>query len=249
MNFIKIPNDFVQEYIYNNETVYVYGLIQKMITLRGKIILNLLWLYNELNINSNNKRMKDKIKNGLIQLKNDNYIDFDINCLENVNKIMFININNINNYYVKIKDYEFDKIHNYKNANVYKLFITFANLKSRCGNNGQCFPSFEQIKKDTGIKSDKTLTNYLHILRDELKLILYDNPGMGVLKNKNGKYVVKQLNNIYTMNYEGYDQMLKETIKYRKNKLDRYYDKIKKDNSVNKRRSESMIKYHAEKSK
>lgn len=241
---IIIPNNFVQENKYNSETVFIYGLLQKLLNYRGYIVFNLTWLFEQLRVDKNNTTSRKRIKETLLTLEKDGYIKFncDLNKI-NKNKLIFAEMIYIEDQYCKIFDYEFDIIHRYNKADIYKLFCVFANIKSRSNYNGHCFPSYARIEQDTGINSNTSIAEYLKILKDELKLILYDNPGMGIVKNSNGNIIVKQLNNIYVMNYEGYDEMLKELIEFRKNQLAGYYDKIVKDDDVNGKRSESMKKY------
>lgn len=239
-NYIKIPNIFVQEYKYTNETVYIYGLLQKWLTGREQIIFTLNGLFESINISGTNKKSRDRIKLALKELGDDGYIKFNCKIEDvNVNKMIFSNFTNIEHSYVKILDREFDAISNYKDVDIYKLFCVFASIKSRM-NNGYCYPSYKTIRENTNIKSDTSINDYLKILK-ELELIIYSSAGL--FANKNNKVV--NSNNIYAM--FGDDKILELMVLKRKNKLLEFNRKINDSKDTNKNRSDSMKKYWAKK--
>lgn len=235
MNFIKIPNDFVQDNKYNNETIFIYALLQKNLTIRKQIIFSLNWLFETLNISKDNTTSRKRIKENLLQLHN-KYINYNCDILKvNNNQLIFATLIEIENSFVKISDYEFDKIHKYNNKDVYNIFCLFASIKSRIGYIEYCYPSFDMLKNGTGINSDTSISLYLKILQNDLHLILYKNLGTGIIDNK-----TSQLNNVYVIDDEGAKDLLEEAIKNRKNELNKYYKKIEKAENANKKRSLKM---------
>lgn len=248
-NHIRIPNCFVQEYKYTNETVFIYSLIQEMLNFRGQIIFNLDWLFKNLKIKGTNTFSRNRIKSILEKLEEDNYIDLCCNLNKiDKNTLIIAPFTEIESEYVQILDYEFDIINDYNyqnNVDRYKIFCVFANIKSRIDfkGKGYCYPNFETIKKNIGINSDTSIHKYLNILRDDLRLILYDNPGEIVVKDKDDNYKVTQSNNIYVMNNSNGQEILAQAIINRKTELTKFYGKLKNDAEINKRRSNSMKEY------
>lgn len=243
--FIRIPKNFVQENKYDNETIFIYGLLQKTLTYRNQIVFTLNWLFKELGLGSNSAKSRKRIRNILKKLHDDKYIIFscDIEKIDSFDLIFAdFDIEAINNKYVSIFDYEFDMIHRYNNKDIYNIFCLFANIKSRIDDKGYCYPGFRILKANTGIKSDTSIGDYLKILQNKLGLIFYDNLGFGIADKKVG-----QLNNVYVMNYEGSKELLQKAIDYRREQLKEYYDKIEKGKEANKKRSETQKKNWAEK--
>jgi hypothetical protein len=238
---IVIPNELVQEYKYTHESIYIFGLIQKMLNVRKYMTFNFNWIYKELGITTDNTRHKKQIRNLLLKYQEDEYLKFDCDISKiNNYEIIFATIKDIKNKFVKILDYEFDTISscNNKNIDIYKLFCIFANIKSRVNKvNIFCWPTYERISKDIGINSPNTINKYLYILKDELGLILFDNPGLGVFKDGN----IKQANNIYTMNYEGHNKLLKEKIEYWKKELSDKCEIVKTEKNKNIKSNKDIV--------
>jgi len=239
--YIRIPNDFVQENKYDNETIFIYSLLQKNLSIQKQIIFNLKWLFKELNISHDSTKSRIRIRNILKKLHDDKYIIFDYD-IKNIKSsdLIFAELNNdyLEDSFVKILIYEFDIIYKYNSKDIFNIFCLFACIKSRIDSKKYCYPSFSTLKASTGIKSSTSISDYLKILQKDLGLIIYDNLGYGVIDDK-----TEQLNNIYTMNYDGNNELLKEVIRARKDELEDYYIKIEKGISANKKRSETMKKY------
>lgn len=250
---IKIPNNFVQQYKYNNLTVFIYGLLQKTLTERKQVIFNLRWIFDSLNVGSNETRKRERIKNSLVQLQNGGYINFncDIKSI-NKNKLIFANWTEIEKSYVPILDHEFDAIHGYTDAYVEKIFCLFASIKSRIDSKKYCYPGYKTLRKDTGINSDPSISKYEKILRDELHLIDYECPGEIVITNKQGKKETTTGNNIYVVtSQEGYKEILQKALEKKKSELKKFYKdidmKITNHDKGNKKRSETQKKNWAKK--
>lgn len=240
MSFIKIPNSFVQEYEYDSETIFIYALLQKMLSVRGKIIFTFKWLLDNLYIDKNNTVSRKRVKNILLQLEHDDYIKLNCDIKKvNKNELIIADFKTINSFFVQVTDDEFNIIHNYNNKDFYNIFCLFTSIKSRISYTGYCYPSFDMLKGGTGIKSDTSISDYLKILKNELNLIGYRNLGIGVNDNK-----ISQLNNVFTLkSFNNYEEILEQAINIRKAELKDYFKKIEKGENTNKKRSEKMKEY------
>jgi hypothetical protein len=251
-NFITIPNDFVQSNIYTPEIVFIYALLQKNLTIRKQVIFNLSWLYNQLHITVRNTYSRKRINNILLRLEEDQYINYncDINTIDK-NKLIVASIESIEKYYVKILDSEFDIIYNHTNVDVYNLFSIFGNIKSRIDTKKYCYPSEKELKFNAGINSDTAIIKYLRILRDDLRLIKFANPGEIIITNEDNIKVVVQSNNIYVLYND--ENILQEAIEHRKDEYKKNkIELVKRKNnkiSANTKRSNSMKKHWEEKKK
>ncbi|CDI50388.1 hypothetical protein BN906_02404 [Clostridium tetani 12124569] len=104
-----------------------------------------------------------------------------------------------------ILNYSKEKIDNVKLLNFYcylrsRIYLhigknSTANMEG--GRAQVCFPSYETIKRDLGIK-DRTITKYIEILDKDLNLIKIANAGLYYLKNDKNK-IMRESTNIYTM--------------------------------------------------
>jgi len=251
-NFIIIPNDFVQSNIYTPEIVFIYALLQKNLTIRKQVIFNLSWLYSQLHINTSNTYSRKRINNILLRLEEDQYINYncDINTIDK-NKLIVASIESIEKYYVKILDSEFDIIYNHTNVDVYNLFSIFGNIKSRIDTKKYCYPSEKELKFNAGINSDTAIIKYLRILRDDLRLIKFANPGEIIITNEDNIKVVVQSNNIYVLYND--ENILQEAIEHRKDEYKKNkIELVKRKNnkiSANTKRSNTMKKHWEEKKK
>lgn len=122
------------------------------------------------------------------------------------------------NKFFKLYDGEVDAIllHYMGAEDKYKLLALFACLKSYyntkykiCSQN----PSIETLSAEVGL-SENTIQIYLDVLVD-IGLILYGNPGTKLFPDN----VVRECNNIYTMNYVGHAEVLEQKIEHKRKEL------------------------------
>jgi hypothetical protein len=242
--FIIIPNIIVQKNKYSPETIFIYALLQRNLTIRNKIIFSLSWLYSIFNVSRHNVYSRKRILNNLIILENDGYINYncDINSIENED-LIFASFTSIDDSFVKILDVEFDLISNCPNINRYNLFCLFSNIKSRIDTKRYCYPSENELKKNIGINSDVSISKYLKILK-QLKLIDYRNPGEIIIE-KDGRNHVVQSNNIYALYNDR--EILEDIIQRRIEDYESYNIKMvqRKENNIttNEKRSIAMKEY------
>lgn len=276
-NFIMFSKDWFgnknnsNPYIntYGHEALSIMCCLMKNLTLRNKIIFNLTYLQECLNLKYKNYTALNRIKSILLFFEKDKIFKYNLDINNVMPKDMIIadvinlkinqvdtsdedesnqNINNKkklkNTNFVMIYDFELDTILQYDgNINNNMLLAVFAYIKSCIKHSTQvCYPTIETITKNTCIGREKTVLKYINILKD-IGLILYDNPGTRKFK-KDG--TIKECANTYTMNYDGHDILLQEKIKEYIASFDSDEVEIEKRENANKRRSETMKKYWKE---
>lgn len=245
-NFVIVSNDWFRnnKHIYSNEELLLFALLQKNMLFRNRnIIFNLDWIYRQFNIKSNDSARQKRIRKSLYKFYKNSIFSFDTDVLKvNKNILIYGNMTEIENNYTMIRDSELDTIlqSSFSIEEKRNIFACFCNIKSRIDEKNYCYPSISEIANNTNC-SEKSVINYIHILKDELKLILVGNPGNRVFNNK----IVKQSNNIYVMNYVGHEKYLDIAIYKYKKQLAEYNIKLVKNKNANKKRSESMKKYWA----
>lgn len=152
--------------------------------------------------------------------------------------IIFNINNNVDDIaYFKIYDYEAERIlTEYQgNEDKYKLFSLFGCLKSHYNLSTKvCYPSIKRISQETKLIED-TILKYITILR-ELNLILYDN--LGTIFYKKAKQ--QEAKNIYTMNYDGNELVLKDYLSNYMNELTRDDNILEIKKITSQKRSLSM---------
>lgn len=145
--------------------------------------------------------------------------------------------------YFSIFDYEANRIlYEYSGkSDKYRLFLLFACLKSHYNIDTRvCYPTIEIISKETGM-IDKTIIEGIDILVD-LGLILYDNPGTKLFSDG----TIRECGNVYTMNYGGNDQFLRQYIENEKQKIKEFDDRLFVKELSNLKRSNRLKYRHLE---
>jgi len=155
------------------------------------------------------------------------------------------NITFASNYYM-LADYQFNKIMNYQGKeSKHKLLTVFCVIKCKVYDEQATKLSFRTINKITDI-SEKSIMKYVDILRDELKLILYDNPGMKYVDGKQPQHSP----NFYTMNIEHGEYILNKEIElYKEKEIHNGAEFVTKEdslNKINKRRSNTCKQKRAD---
>lgn len=243
--FVFVDNEFFDKDYqtkYGIESILVLALIQKNLLVRNnKYIFNLQFLFTELNIKQNNSIQQKKIRNCLIQLQNDNVIisDDDMSKINNT-QLVHVDISIPDNNYTIVYDYELNKIINYKQENLYNLFNLFVFLKYRIGDKGYCYWNQADIAYSIGLKSRKVISRMIKVLATELELILVDN--IGTKKFNDGS--IKESNNMYAMNYEGAEELLKQKKEEYKYRLKEHGVKIIKNKTANDKRKYARLINH-----
>lgn len=194
----------------------------------------ILWMSK---IQGNVQRERKYFKKFLMQLKENSLIDC-LDDIENMSADGFMRVKmevykrndkgQVQNYF-KLEDSEFNTImYDYSGSlDRYNLLNLFCNLKSRIRRNAEgvstmdrkpevCYPSYETIKNDISIGSDKTLKLYIDALV-ELNLIRYDCAGDMIIET-DGQIERRNSNFIYTLCTQGWENELQESIIAFKNK-------------------------------
>lgn|GEM_PF-4413621 len=211
--FVQVSNNMLVEdrelegsYILSNESLLIYILVCKTMTIRNYCTFSINQLFDFLQVNRNQTKMLDKIKGCLLELKEVNifsyYEDIDLKKeVKDVNKLKkgemyFVQLDyEFDNNFFIVYDNEIKKILDYckgkKNIDKFKLTGYFCYLIMRMNKENKiCYPSFDKIEFDVGIGT-KAIISYNTILK-ELKLIDYVNAGYRVVRGK-----VKQDVNYY----------------------------------------------------
>lgn len=226
----------------NNMKCLILALIQLNMSLRGECVFNVRWLLNQLKIQNNSYNSVNHVKKLILELQNEGYLKFNSKLTRIDNSELLFASLSIEDNFVQITDSELAAICSYdeKDIVVSDLFSLFANIKSRIDDKGYCYPSFEVLKQDTGIKSDTTIVKYNSILRDELGLILIENIGNRVFTDG----TIKKANNLYVINDEyGRNTLGNAILVYRSN-LEENQIKVNKNKNGNLKRSIKMKQRH-----
>ena len=195
-HFVVIDNELFNMK-YGAESILLISVIQKNLLVRGTYVFNLNYIYDNLNIDGNNTRQKNKIKNCLVKLQKGSIITSDININNaNNNQLIFVDIKIPKDNYTIVYDVELDTIINYNQGNIYNLYNLFVFLKYRIGIKGYCYWNQDDIANAIGLKSRKAVSKMIDVLSDDLKLIKVDNIGVRLFNNGN----IKESNNIYVLN-------------------------------------------------
>lgn len=171
-------------------------------------------------------KMNDNFKNILNALKNDGYIETDIDFVKtDINKLIVAGLIKLENNFFKIEQYQYDWIMSSKSKskknNLFKLFCA---IKSRIATRHKseniydglyevAFPSYKKLVEDTGI-SESNIKKYINELVD-LKLIKYANAGTMV---NLGTGEVKECNNTYAIYKNGWEDEIQGSIRLFKKK-------------------------------
>ncbi|ACL77257.1 hypothetical protein [Ruminiclostridium cellulolyticum] len=161
--------------------------------------------------------------NDINNLNFDDYIVFKLNIYE-------YNENGQVQNYFQLNDSEWNKLINYSgDLNKYNLLNLFCNLKSRMKRSSSdihiservpevCYPTYETIKEDIFIESDKTLALYITTL-EEMDLIRKDCAGDMIFKLEGQKPIRRKANFTYTLFRPGWEIELENSIsQYKSNK-------------------------------
>lgn len=195
----------------------------------------ILW---KMNIKDNIQKERQYFKEFLIAIHNDSLFSISDNInLQNISSNDFI-IGKLNIYdYEKNKDNnshkikyflllesEYNKIVNEYSGDldIYNLLNLFCNIKSRIKKNASdvfcserlpevCYPSYEVIKSDIFIESDKTLKQYIDELV-KLDLIRFDCAGDMILKAEGKEPIRRKANFTYALYKDGWEEELKQAI-------------------------------------
>lgn len=195
----------------------------------------ILW---KMKIKDNVQKERQYFKEFLIAIHNDSLFSISDNInLQNISSNDFI-IGKLNIYdYEKNKDNnsqkikyflllesEYNKIVNeyYGDLDRYNLLNLFCNIKSRIKKNASdvfcserlpevCYPSYDVIKSDIFIESDKTLKQYIDELV-KLDLIRFDCAGDMILKAEGKEPIRRKANFTYALYKDGWEEELKQAI-------------------------------------
>jgi len=245
-NKIILDKDFFGEagYLtkYKSKSLLVYSLIMKhFISSRNISIFSLNMILDYTGVQNTNTYALYQIKDILTNFEKDNF--FTYNKEPKGDSLIIAKLKKELDNYILVYDFEMDTIYNHKldkNIDRDKLYSVFCFIKSCINNETKvCYPTFETIKENTKIKSDNSLTQYLKVLKDDMELILYENIGLKVFKDK----TIAQAGNIYAMNYQGSEHCLNLKLQEYKQELESKNIKIVNKEEVNNKRSESMKKY------
>lgn len=210
-------------------------------------------------IKNNMQREKKYFKEFLMKLKESSLI-VCTDDIDNISANDFISVKmdiykhkengKIKNYF-KLMDSEFNTIMDDYSGKLDKINLLnlFCNLKSRIRRNAVgvlpldrqpevCYPSYETIKHDISIESDKSLKLYINALV-ELDLIQYDYAGDMIITS-NDQTIIRKANFIYVMVAQGWEDELSKGVsqfKKGKEKDGWYFMPKEKEISANEKRS------------
>lgn len=218
-----------------------------------------------LEIKNNLARERKYLKDFLKLLKKSKLIDFigedidldtisiDYMITAKLNIYEYNEKNEVQNYF-QLKDSEFDLLNKYSgDLDKYNLLNLFCNLKSRMKRNSNdcpissrfpevAYPSYELIKEDIFIESDRTLKQYIDCLVN-LDLIRYDYAGDMIFKMEGQVPIRKKSNFTYTLFRPGWEIELANSIsdyKSKKKKDGWSFLTVDKEKSADEKRSISQ---------
>lgn len=158
---------------------------------------------------------------------NDNYFTLDN---ENKNKIL-----NYKSEKTKINNIKLLILYSYLLSRIYKRPDNERDIRVHGGKAQSCYPSYQQIHKDTGV-AKSVIKKYIDILV-ELDLIRYGKPRPYYYVSKSKNEIYESNNNYVLYDEEGYwEDELKESIKAYE---ELSTDKVFVDNYENNNRSEN----------
>lgn len=234
----NIDNSYIQSF--GKRTVAYLKNLVALQNVNGYIRFStdmILWM---LNIQNNIARERKYFKDFISQLEQNSLISIQNEVdTESLGSSEFIHAKlNIFDYneegktqnYFMLLDSEYNKIMNYSgDLDRFNLLNLFCNLKSRMWRNSNdispakrrpevAYPSYETIKDDIFIESDKTLKQYIEVLV-ELDLIRYDSAGERVFVREGDSLIVRKSNFTYTLFHSQWETDLSESISaYKKKK-------------------------------
>jgi len=169
-------------------------------------------------------------KNNLIELNND--IDLDLGSSNFIIGKLNIHEYNQNGEFIncfKLTYSEYNAIMSYNGKlDNYNLLNLYCNLKSRIRKNSEntpfsereleiCYPSYETIKSDIFIESDKTLKQYIDALVT-MNLIRFGCAGDMIYSIKGSQPIRRKANFIYVLYHPHWEEDLKSSVSLFKSK-------------------------------
>jgi|LakMenEpi03Aug12_release.lakeMendotaPanAssembly.Ray.scaffolds.fasta_scaffold147652_3 hypothetical protein len=243
VDIIWFDNDLIVTY--NKYAILIYCHLSKHISKRNEFIFTLNYIYSLLNIPINDPTRQNQIKSVLSEMQEDKLIllsDVDFKKLK-CSELVMIQTYEIKDQFIMLYDFEFDTIMDYKEkVDKSKLLAIFLYIK-KCINQTTkvAFPSYDTLCEVCGIGSHHTVKTYIDILKD-LGLLLYHSRDAKVYKDGE----IRKFNNVYAMNYEGYQTYIDKYNEIQDEKEQEYYDKQNKKKEANKKRSAKMKKNFTE---
>lgn len=208
--FTKIRNDVFYKQTISKDLksdgfgIYVYLCSNKNM-LNDIVVTNIEMISSAMKY-TNVSRKKESICKCLIKLKELNYIDFNFNISYiSKNSILEIKIREYSNHFLKLYNDDYLLFERLKPNQfmVYMMLRSYYNKEQ-----GYSYPTLLQISKFTNISK----TTVVKILEEfvYLELINIDNSGWKKITEEK----FQRSNNIYTINFEGKKEFIKNTASY-----------------------------------
>ncbi|GFR35357.1 hypothetical protein [Thermobrachium celere] len=225
MNFVKIPNAFIDEQkIKENEYfLLVMALIERNRTIRGEIVFTNDYLFELLGIKKNDTRARKKIIEAVSYLLNNNNI---VTSYHEMGNMIFVTTNEVKDNFFMVYDDEVNTILDSKDVKKYKLFNVFCCIKRSINNENKItFIGQEKLVELTGYSSS-TIVEMKKLLKD-IGLLNIDNAGAVVVKTIQGKNKIINASDYMSCKTDDTTgEILKEKVKLEKTKLANEYGKV-----------------------
>lgn len=165
ISYNKISERFILKY--GKESLLILALASRHYTIRRKLVFNLKYLYDKLNIPLNSKNRKDNVINSINKM-----FDTDLDSKTNIGELINVDYQAKTKQFLLLKDEEVDKLLSFDGrVDKYNLFNTYVVIKRYVNKDtGLSFPPISKIMEITNVGSNNTIIKYINILID-LKMI------------------------------------------------------------------------------
>ena len=235
---------------FGHEAFTILILLLKRRTARKEVIFSIDYIRKSLGIKPTSTDAIKRIIRTLKKFEREGFLNYDadIDTVKNNDDIVGdmqveLHVKENGGNYVKVYDSELNKILNCsEGADKNKLLALFVYIKGCINEESKVWrKSHINLRENTGINSDRTIENYLKILK-EIGLILYKSAGTRLIPNADGTKQIKECVNIFTLNKEGHDEILDREIDREFYEKSESYEMRKKNKNSDVKRSESQIK-------
>ena len=214
---VLINDDFIdRDFILENkkESLAILFLLMRNITLANRvdendnkwhqIIFSMRAIYDDLNIQMNRKKQKDRVIEAMSNMIDNRVFQSDIKAESlNINELARLETVLVKKDFTMVSYREFKKIFNYNEQRVdhFGLFNVYLAIKKHANTDtGMCYPSIDYMRFICDIKSNGTASKYINIL-ESIGLIScmrgqkYIDVETKEVRNSNNQYTVLEIIN------------------------------------------------------